>query len=243
MQTLNVSSHYLEAISHPRHCYSLQRQGNYQLNALILGSKWKPQVLFMSLDKPTEKNSSFSRALISDISIYYFDKWDFIFALTTILLLASVVHSCRSGSSFTHIERKWVFNYYICPINFLVGCICPFYAFKTFCSITAVLPPFQWFNPITWLSWIVLYFWGWGYASLHGVQCCFIKNLILGDVKCLYIWVINIIKQPMAMEQVLSDRDSEDEVDDDVADLEDRRVCCLPDQYWFSISSAQNLYP
>lgn len=33
--------------------------------------------------------------------------------------------------------------------------------------------------------------------------------------------------QPMAMEQVLSDRDSEDEVDDDVADLEDRRVCCL----------------
>ncbi|GFP80747.1 polycomb group protein embryonic flower 2 [Phtheirospermum japonicum] len=29
--------------------------------------------------------------------------------------------------------------------------------------------------------------------------------------------------QPMAMEQVLSDRDSEDEVDDDVADLEDRR--------------------
>lgn len=31
----------------------------------------------------------------------------------------------------------------------------------------------------------------------------------------------------MAMEQVVSDRDSEDEVDDDVADLEDRRVCCL----------------
>lgn len=29
----------------------------------------------------------------------------------------------------------------------------------------------------------------------------------------------------MAMEQVLSDRDSEDEVDDDVADLEDQRVC------------------
>lgn len=29
----------------------------------------------------------------------------------------------------------------------------------------------------------------------------------------------------MEMEQVLSDRDSEDEVDDDVADLEDRRVC------------------
>ncbi|KAM7272302.1 hypothetical protein ACFE04_026965 [Oxalis oulophora] len=30
--------------------------------------------------------------------------------------------------------------------------------------------------------------------------------------------------QPMAAEQVLSDRDSEDEVDDDVADLEDRRM-------------------
>ncbi|XP_022922803.1 polycomb group protein EMBRYONIC FLOWER 2-like isoform X4 [Cucurbita moschata] len=30
--------------------------------------------------------------------------------------------------------------------------------------------------------------------------------------------------QPMALEQVLSDRDSEDEVDDDVADLEDRRM-------------------
>ncbi|GKV45496.1 hypothetical protein SLEP1_g52568 [Rubroshorea leprosula] len=30
--------------------------------------------------------------------------------------------------------------------------------------------------------------------------------------------------QPMAMEQVMSDRDSEDEVDDDVADFEDRRM-------------------
>ncbi|KAK2994696.1 hypothetical protein RJ640_026175, partial [Escallonia rubra] len=30
--------------------------------------------------------------------------------------------------------------------------------------------------------------------------------------------------QPMSMEQVLSDRDSEDEVDDDVADFEDRRM-------------------
>ncbi|KAL8149323.1 polycomb group protein EMBRYONIC FLOWER 2-like isoform X1 [Apium graveolens] len=30
--------------------------------------------------------------------------------------------------------------------------------------------------------------------------------------------------QPMALEQVLSDRDSEDEIDDDVADLEDRRM-------------------
>ncbi|KAF3641385.1 hypothetical protein FXO37_23028 [Capsicum annuum] len=40
---------------------------------------------------------------------------------------------------------------------------------------------------------------------------------------------IDVIKffrllQPMALEQVLSDRDSEDEVDDDVADLEDRRA-------------------
>ncbi|KAL3650390.1 hypothetical protein CASFOL_006793 [Castilleja foliolosa] len=32
------------------------------------------------------------------------------------------------------------------------------------------------------------------------------------------------LAEPMAMEQVLSDRDSEDEVDDDVADLEDRRM-------------------
>lgn len=31
----------------------------------------------------------------------------------------------------------------------------------------------------------------------------------------------------MTMEQVLSDRDSEDEVDDDVADLEDRRVSLI----------------
>lgn len=30
--------------------------------------------------------------------------------------------------------------------------------------------------------------------------------------------------KPMALDQVLSDRDSEDEVDDDIADLEDRRV-------------------
>jgi len=32
--------------------------------------------------------------------------------------------------------------------------------------------------------------------------------------------------QPMAFEEVLSDHDSEDEVDDDVADFEDRRVRC-----------------
>lgn len=29
----------------------------------------------------------------------------------------------------------------------------------------------------------------------------------------------------MALDQVFAERDSEDEVDDDVADLEDRRVC------------------
>jgi len=34
--------------------------------------------------------------------------------------------------------------------------------------------------------------------------------------------------KPMALEQVLSDRDSEDEVDDDIADLEDRRVSLKP---------------
>jgi hypothetical protein len=31
----------------------------------------------------------------------------------------------------------------------------------------------------------------------------------------------------MALEQVFSDRDSEDEVDDDIADFEDRRVSLL----------------
>lgn len=31
----------------------------------------------------------------------------------------------------------------------------------------------------------------------------------------------------MELEQVLSDRDSEDEVDDGVADLEDKRVCSI----------------
>lgn len=30
--------------------------------------------------------------------------------------------------------------------------------------------------------------------------------------------------KPMALEQVFSDHDSEDEVDDDIADFEDRRV-------------------
>lgn len=39
----------------------------------------------------------------------------------------------------------------------------------------------------------------------------------------------------MALEQVLSDRDSEDEVDDDIADLEDRRVSLkvLPNSFFF----------
>ena len=31
----------------------------------------------------------------------------------------------------------------------------------------------------------------------------------------------------MALEQVMAEEDSEDEVDDDVADLEDRRVCSV----------------
>lgn len=40
-----------------------------------------------------------------------------------------------------------------------------------------------------------------------------------------YLKMVNFISlKPMAWEQVTSDRDSEDEVDDDVADLEDRRV-------------------
>lgn len=43
------------------------------------------------------------------------------------------------------------------------------------------------------------------------------KNLLMS---CLHM-------KPMALKQVLSDRDSEDEVDDDIADLEDRRVCLM----------------
>lgn len=39
----------------------------------------------------------------------------------------------------------------------------------------------------------------------------------------------------MALEQVLSDRDSEDEVDDDIADLEDTRVCLMNMLNSFSI--------
>lgn len=42
---------------------------------------------------------------------------------------------------------------------------------------------------------------------------CFNSTYVL--VQCL---------KPMAVDQVLSDRDSEDEVDDDIADFEDRRV-------------------
>lgn len=33
--------------------------------------------------------------------------------------------------------------------------------------------------------------------------------------------------KPMALDKVLSDKDSEDEVDDDIADFEDRRVWFL----------------
>lgn len=46
-------------------------------------------------------------------------------------------------------------------------------------------------------------------------------------IKCIHLYLkmpIFSCLKPMALEQVLSDRDSEDEVDDDVADFEDRRV-------------------
>lgn len=39
-------------------------------------------------------------------------------------------------------------------------------------------------------------------------------------IACLYV-------KPMELEQVFSDLDSEDEVDDDIADLEDQRVCLM----------------
>lgn len=41
----------------------------------------------------------------------------------------------------------------------------------------------------------------------------------------------------MALEQVMSDRDSEDEVDDDIADFEDRRVCLLIMSFFFALFS------
>jgi len=41
----------------------------------------------------------------------------------------------------------------------------------------------------------------------------------------------------MALEQVMSDRDSEDEVDDDIADFEDRRVCLLIMSSFFALFS------
>jgi hypothetical protein len=44
-----------------------------------------------------------------------------------------------------------------------------------------------------------------------------ISSLISNAISILYL-------KPMALDQVLSDRDSEDEIDDDIADLEDRRV-------------------
>lgn len=37
----------------------------------------------------------------------------------------------------------------------------------------------------------------------------------------------------MQIEEVLSDKDSEDEVDDDVADFEDRRVCLVILNFFF----------
>ena len=45
-----------------------------------------------------------------------------------------------------------------------------------------------------------------------------------------YKFATSIVLKPMALEQVSSDRDSEDEVDDDIADLEDRRVCLCKDE-------------
>lgn len=45
--------------------------------------------------------------------------------------------------------------------------------------------------------------------------------LICFQVHCSFC---SVLMKPMALEQVLSDRDSEDEVDDGVANLEDRRV-------------------
>jgi len=60
-------------------------------------------------------------------------------------------------------------------------------------------------------------------ASL--VICCFFsreKHLFKHFIG--YKFATSVVLKPMALEQVFSDRDSEDEVDDDIADFEDRRV-------------------
>lgn len=50
--------------------------------------------------------------------------------------------------------------------------------------------------------------------------CCCHGFTVTNQKKTAWVCVI----KPMSLEQVMSDRDSEDEVDDDVADLEDRQV-------------------
>ncbi|KAL6581370.1 hypothetical protein OROMI_007293 [Orobanche minor] len=70
------------------------------------------------------------------------------------------------------------------------------------------------------------------FANSLGVEGCFdLLNMLNDIVTSKYRALLQKRQffhshraQPMAMEQVLSDRDSEDEVDDDVADLEDRRM-------------------
>lgn len=46
----------------------------------------------------------------------------------------------------------------------------------------------------------------------------------------------------MALEQVFAEQDSEDEVDDDVADLEDRRVHCSAFNFSFSLYHSSSLF-
>ena len=63
------------------------------------------------------------------------------------------------------------------------------------------------------------------FLSSH-VKCCFFsreKHLFEHFIG--YKFAFSVVLKPMALEQVFSDRDSEDEVDDDIADFEDRRVC------------------
>ncbi|KAK4382798.1 Polycomb group protein EMBRYONIC FLOWER 2, partial [Sesamum angolense] len=64
-----------------------------------------------------------------------------------------------------------------------------------------------------------------GSSFTHIELKCMSKFGSISDPVPIDVWgCVPGFLHPMAMEQVLSDRDSEDEVDDDVADLEDRRM-------------------
>ena len=73
------------------------------------------------------------------------------------------------------------------------------------------------------MSCVVVIIWN---SFLLDLLFCYIVQCISESLLSNYVFFQYLMTylKPMALEQVLSDRDSEDEVDDDVADLEDRRV-------------------